>query len=237
MELITLNHTEYKEKDAIVNAISEDGEYTFLARGLLDPKSKNIILSSPLVIADIETMDGNYKHPILKASKLLMSPYGMNDSLEKLASISLVEEASRVLLQEEEKSLLFPELKKAVMVFKDNSVNPLTVALIYLANVLKNVGYEFEVNKCVYCGSKQNIAAFSFSDGGFICKDCMDEYTPSDLTPSQMRVVRAIFLLKEYKDIPDTSDHDLLVVLHGLIDFIKDGLGITLKSYSLLNFQ
>jgi recombinational DNA repair protein (RecF pathway) len=74
MKIIVLSITPYKEKDGIVNAISENESLTFLARGIKDPKSKNAALNNVLTVADIELMDGNFTHPILKSSKPLFSP-------------------------------------------------------------------------------------------------------------------------------------------------------------------
>ena len=41
MKIIVISITQYKEKDGIINAISEEGAITFLARGIFDPKKKN----------------------------------------------------------------------------------------------------------------------------------------------------------------------------------------------------
>ena len=73
MKIIVLSINPYKEKDAIVTAISEKETITFLARGIKDPKSKNAALNNILTVADIELMDGDFKYPILKSSKPLFS--------------------------------------------------------------------------------------------------------------------------------------------------------------------
>ena len=78
MKIIVLSITPYKEKDAVVSAISEEESITFLARGIKDPKSKNTALNNILTIADIELMDGDFKYPILKGSKPLETSLKMN---------------------------------------------------------------------------------------------------------------------------------------------------------------
>ena len=74
MRIIVLSITPYKEKDGIIDAISEQGDITFLAKGIMDPKNKNAALNNILVTADIELNDGNYKYPVLKASSILDNP-------------------------------------------------------------------------------------------------------------------------------------------------------------------
>ena len=66
MKIIVISITQYKEKDGIINAISEEGAITFLARGIFDPKNKNAGINNNLVIADIELSEGNFKYPTLK---------------------------------------------------------------------------------------------------------------------------------------------------------------------------
>ena len=74
MKIIILTINPYKEKDAVVTAISEEETITFLAKGIKDPKNQNFSLNNALSIADIELMDGDFKYPILKSSKQLFTP-------------------------------------------------------------------------------------------------------------------------------------------------------------------
>ena len=92
MKIIVLSINPYKEKDAIVTAISEEETMTFLARGIKDPKSKNSALNNVLTIADIELMDGDFKHPILKNSKSLFSSLKIDMDEKYLGAIMLMDE-------------------------------------------------------------------------------------------------------------------------------------------------
>ncbi len=67
MKIIVLSITPYKEKDAIIDAISEEVDSTFTAKGILDPKNKNAAINNLLSIADIDLQEGNYKYPVLKS--------------------------------------------------------------------------------------------------------------------------------------------------------------------------
>ena len=114
MKIIVLTINPYKEKDAIVSAISHKGLITFLARGLKDPKSKNMTLNNTLTIADIELMDGDFKYPILKSSKPLFSSLKMEMNEKYLGSLLLMDEMILNLFPSEEQSVIFPYLEKAV---------------------------------------------------------------------------------------------------------------------------
>ncbi len=233
MEIIVLSITPYKEKDSIVTGLSEDGVHSFLVKGLLSPKSRNIILSSPLVIADIEITEGNYKYPTIKSSKLITSPYKVDPTLEDMAVINLITEATRVLVQDEEKIILYDMLKGAILALKEQKTSVYQVLLTYLAYILKKTGYEFNVSGCVYCGTKNDIVTFSFEEGGFICKNCIDPETPRIFTPNQMKLIRNIFLAKDYTPFNNVDKEDALFVLNQIAIFIEDGIGIKLKTIKL----
>ena len=234
MKIVVISITQYKEKDGIVNAVSKDGALTFLARGILDPKNKNSSINNNLVIADIELTEGKSKYPTLKTCDILTTPMSLNSDLDRLSSIMLIAEATKSLVQDEEKGLLFDSLVGAIENLKKNQ-EPWMTLVIYFANIFKATGYEFEVNECVLCGSKKDIMTFSFADGGFICRSCLDENTEKDMTNEQMLLLRAAFNAKSYENVSQyCTKENALRVLEKFFEFISDSYGITLKSASLI---
>lgn len=235
MKIIILSVTKYKEKDAIVNAISETGCLSLTAKGILDPKCKNHELNNILNIVDVDFIEGDYKYPIIKRSKILTSPLNLNNDYYLMSTLMLLSESTLHLLQENEYYKVFEYLEKAIISLKQGE-NYLKVALIYLAKIICISGYELEINHCVYCGSKENIVSFSFDEGGFVCKKCATEDTKNDLSPNQLKLLRATFLVKDYK-IPDAifNKDDGLYLLNKYSQFIEDGLGYKLNSIKLIN--
>ncbi len=234
MKIVVLSITQYKEKDAIIDAISENGDITFLARGVFDPKNKNSSINNLLSIAEIELSDGNYKYPVLKTASNLFNPLKINNDLDYLSSLMLIAEATKTLLQDEEKIMIFQTLVDTVTALK-SAENPWFILLVYLANLFKVGGYEFEVNHCVFCGSKQSIVTFSFADGGFVCQNCMEVDTERDLTKEQMLLIRAAFNCQDVKKTNYLYQKtDAIVVLHKFFEFIYDSYGVKLKSSALI---
>ena len=92
MKIIVLSIANYKEKDAIITAISQSETITFLARGIKDPKSKNAAINNPLMIADVELMDGDFKYPILKNFKELFVPMKLKMDSTYLGTLLLMNE-------------------------------------------------------------------------------------------------------------------------------------------------
>ncbi len=234
MKIIILSITPYKEKDAIIDAISENGDITFLAKGIYDPKNKNAAINNSLTIADVEFNEGKYKYPVLKAATAIENPMKVNSDLSYLSSIMYITEATKFLLQDEEKQMIFNSLIDSVHSLK-KAEQPWEILLAYTATLLRVGGYEFEVNRCVFCGTKQNIVTFSFNDGGFVCQNCIAEETEKDLNKEQMLLIRSAFNTKDMKEINfKCSEKDGKYVLSKFLEFIADSYGIRLKSEKLI---
>ena len=161
MKIIVLTINQYKEKDAIITAISETETLTFLARGILNPKSKNAALNNPLTIADVELMEGNFKHPILKSSKVLSSPLRIDMDTYYLGAILFLNEMMVNLFPEEDQYKMFAHLEMAIDNLK-NKKNWLMTVLLVMNEAIKVGGFQLQANQCVLCGKRQNIVSFSF---------------------------------------------------------------------------
>ena len=236
MKIIVLTITQYKEKDAIIEGIGEEGSITFLVKSLFSPKSKNSGLNNPLVIADIELQEGNFKYPVLKSSSILLNPMKVTNDYYYLSSLLLIDEATRILLQDEEKGAIFDSLAETITLLK-NAKNIWPVLLTYFALIFKISGYEFEVNKCVRCGTKSDIVTFSFKEGGFICRNCAEIDTERDLSKEQMLTLRSAFLAAQnISSISfDITKEDALVILNKFNEFIIDSYGTRLKGFALID--
>ncbi len=234
MEIIVLKITNYKEKDGIVDAISENEKVSFLVRGLFDPKSKNAFLNNPLTIADVDFSEGKYKYPVLKSSMLISSPINPHADLRYMGSLMVINEATNYLLNDEEKYVLFDELKSTISELK-NGINPLKVVVSYLAKVLKNSGYDFEINECIMCGKRKGIVTFSFEDGGFICEDCYTPDMPRLFNKNQMLAIRESFAANSSSIKSEINDEELLFVINKFFEFIYDSYGYNMKSKDLIN--
>lgn len=234
MKIIVLTINPYKEKDAIVSAISHEGLITFLARGLKDPKSKNMTLNNTLTIADIELMEGDFKYPILKGSKQIFTPLRLEMDSKYLGSLLLMNEIMVHLFPDEEKHFMFPYLEEGLIKLKETN-DWLMTLLVFMANAIRVGGFELEVNRCVICGQKKKILAFSFIEGGFICEECINEDIERDLSKEQMMLLRAIFNSRDYHLLSSNyGKGDALVLLNKFIDFMQEAFGYRFKNLRLI---
>ena len=234
MKIIVLSINQYKEKDAIITAISQSETITFLARGIKDPKSKNAAINNPLMIADVELIDGDFKFSILKSFKEIFVPMKLQMDSSYLGTLLLMNEIIIHFFPEEERNKMFDALEQGVMVLKKTN-NWLMTLLIYLSYAIRMGGFELEVNKCVICGKKNRIVAFSFLEGGFICEECANEETERDLDKEQMILLRSIFNSRDYHLVESSfGKEDALVLLDKFISFSQEAFGYRLKNTRLI---
>ena len=234
MKVIVLTINPYKEKDAIISAISETEYITFLARGIRDPKSKNAAINNALCIADIELMDGNFKYPVLKSSKQLFTPLRLEMDAKYLGTLITLNEMVSYLFPDEEKPKMFKVLEDAVTSLKKKD-DWLMTLLIFMAHAMREGGFELEVNQCVCCGKKKGIVAFSFVEGGFICADCVTPETSRDLNKNQMLLLRRVFNSRDFALLGSDYDFDeAYILLKKFIEFIEEAFGYHFKNLCLI---
>ena len=234
MKVIVLTINPYKEKDAVVTAVNENETITFLVKGLKNPRSKNAALNNLLTIADIELMDGNFKHPVLKSSKPLFSSLKVDMDAEYLTSLLIIDEMMLNLLPEEDQHLAFSYLENALENLRKNS-DWLMTLLLFMSHIVRLGGFQLEVNKCVMCGATKNIVAFSFNDGGFICQNCYQPEMGKDLSKDQMLLLRKIVNCRDYRlQGADYAREDMMVLLAKFTNYIEETFGYHFKNMRLL---
>ena len=236
MKAIILSIVQYKEKDAIIQAITANESFSFLAKGVLNPKNPNSVINNPMTIAEIELSDrAGLKYKVLKTVSVISSPLSLNSKLENLASLQMINEVTSKCLSDEEKYKIFSWIEDAIYRLKKTDEYLQTLLLVF-ANVLKAAGYGFEVNRCVFCGKKTDIVDFSFVDGGFVCRDCQQDEIASGFSKEEMKYIRYIFNAEDFEDTTSivVDAKSMTRILGKFLEFIKDNLGVTIKSSELL---
>lgn len=234
MKIIVLQTTNYKEKDSIINAISDTEYLTFNAHGVLSPTSKNASINNVLTVADVVLSESKTHKWSLKESSVIDSPFLLNKDINYLSTISLLAEATNEMLSDDEKPLAFPYLMQAINKLK-TCEEPLYIAISYLCKMLKLSGYSLEINRCVRCGKKTNIKTFSFIEGGFICADCLEEGDSHEFDTNQMLMIRSLAGSASFEfNNADYDRNDTLLILRRLIEFIEDGCGVSIDSARLI---
>lgn len=235
MKAIILSLSKYKEKDLMVTALTEEGAVSFKVNGGQSSTSKNAIINNPLAVVDLTLSETKNGHTNLKECSLITMPLNSTTDLAYMSAISTIQEATVKLFEEDELNKeVYEEILKAIEALKALK-NPLLVITRYLLICMKLTGFQFEINHCVRCGSKKDIVAFLFNEGGFICRNCIEEDEPRDLSTSQMVLLRNICGDANYSfDNYSVDSNDIPAILDKLLLFIDDNCGHSIESPRLI---
>ena len=234
MKIIVLSLTKYKEKDCIINAISKEEYLTFNAHGILSPTNKNAALNNILTIADVELSTTKSNKYSLKESSVISFPLINASDINYMVALNLLAEATYKMLDDSEKHLAYDYLEKAILMLKEAKY-PLLIAASYLTKMMNLAGYSFEINRCVRCGSKQNIVTFTFEEGGYVCGNCVDESDKFDLTKDQLLLIRTLAGSSDFNfNNIEYNEDSAKILLNKFIKFINDIGGVDLSSAKLI---
>jgi DNA repair protein RecO (recombination protein O) len=227
-----LHLSPYKESDAMVQVLSSDGLYSFLARGLAKPTSKLAGATQLLSYSQFSLNSSNGGTYSLKEAQGIKVVDGRDD-LSRLTSFSFIAELSSKLIQDDEAVESYPWLE-ATLNALDKGFDAFTASLVYFAHLLIIAGYGLDVDECIVCGSKKDIAGISYSEGGFICKNDLEEgVEPADTR--KLKILRYIFRC-QISDLARVAfgKEECQALLNELSRYLNDLTGVTLKSIDLL---
>lgn len=234
MKSIILKISEYKEKDAIINAINENGIITFIAKGVRGAKSKCLALNNPLSIVDLNFVDNpKYKYPVLKDADVLYSPLNLMGNLKELGLVMLLSDLINNMLQDEEKLVVFQYILSSLEdIYKNKRVNENILFLIF--KFLNTTGFSFSVSSCVGCNSKNDIVNFSLNEGGFLCRKCNNKERII-ASGNDLLKIRAIISSNDNKfNFEPLEDNVFDSILKETILFIEDNFGLNIKNKEIL---
>lgn len=229
LEGYVIHLSDYKDNDCMVSFLTNSGIYSFQARGIKKPTSKNHILSTLLAKTSV-TLLSDSSRLALKESKLITYPNTGDDLLITICLQFLNELNSRVM---EDGHLLYPFLNFIMEHLNDPS-SMLTFCTIYFAQYLKSEGYGLNVDSCVFCGKKNDIVGVSLMNGGFICRDDL-EYESERKEPRFLKILRFCFRCEPNDMIRVKFENkECIQIIAFLSTLYEESTGIKLKSLEYL---
>lgn len=230
---IVIRVSQFRDFDCMVTMLTESGIVSFLARGVKKMESKNAYLINTFNYVNLSLMHGKDGY-FLKNGKLLNSFPNAKTNIEKLSTLDFLGELTNLFVDNKEAKDIYPFLLKCLETLNEN-MDAKMVSALYFAKILKYSGYSVEVNCCQKCHKSHDIIAFSFVNGGFICRDCFNSLNDVKLEPTQLKEIRYLFMV----DIDNFNKvifpkEDSLTLIKLLYRFLKEVGQVDLKSINLL---
>jgi len=219
----------YKEKDALVRMINEDGtSISMIAKGTSSPTSKYGALLQPFNICEIDYHLKDNLSFFISASLKKAIVY---DDFNALAAASFLLQSMEAINRLESNSYPLWTIVDYLVLCQTSSIAAMTK---WCLDTLKLDGREMMMDECVKCGSLQ-ISSFSLSAGGFCCKTC-SVAEKNDI--SDIEILRTLrCLAKAPLDLAyKCSFHALTMhVVKILVYELKDSYPLAMKSWKFMD--
>ena len=169
-----LSEIPYGESSKIINVLTREyGVIGIMCKGAKSLKNRY----------RVPTMKLSYSHFIImyKENKLstlvsadVINPFKLVKSDILLVSFLayLTELTSQVVKQSNDIENIYDDFIKTILKLEDG-LDPIVLTNILEIKYLEYLGVLFNLDECVICGSKNNIATFDADKGGYICINCL----------------------------------------------------------------
>ena len=148
------------------------GKINCSARGARRPKSTLMAGSQFLCFGEYMLFKGSDIYTINSVNTIELF-YNIRTDLDKLMYASYITRIINDITTENQNS--FNTLKlflNTIYAISETDKNLDFITTIFKLRLLKILGFMPEVNRCVMCGERENIAFFSIKDNGFKCEEC-----------------------------------------------------------------
>lgn len=230
---IVLSRIPQKEHDAMIRALGEKGFFTFYARGALKVGGATSFATQELTLGKYNLVVSSSGSLTLREGKMV-DLFAPKSGLEALLSASMCLEYCLRCLPEEDAPRGYFVLRSALESLSEGH-EPFSVSIMFLAQMLRLSGYGLEVDHCVVCGKTSDIVGFDFTQGGFLCADCLPNVGASPRSAEELKVYRHAFRcpLEDLKRVeyPENSRRPILIEL---LHFVHDALNIRLRSFEAI---
>ncbi len=230
-EVLILRQTDYKDHDAIINALSKEGRYlTFFARGIKKPTSKNASSLQPFVLSNVMYFDSTKDMYLLKSASPITNYYSNFKSYDEMMAAHVVLEVINNMadLLVDADVEIYMLLLDSLQAIPNADLN--LFLSVFLNKVLNLSGLSLVCDACAVCGRSQ-INYISVKHGGFICHDCLSN---NDKAVYDLEVLKLFRIVNKanYEHIEKLAYDKVLTeeVLLIMLDFYTSYTGSTIRN-------
>lgn len=217
-DFLIINQTDYKDYDAIINALSSKGQYiSFYARGIRKNTSKNAAALQAFMFSSITYFESDKSLHSLKSANGKETYYDKFKTYDEIVTGYLVLDVINNIA----KDLITSDIKVYDLLIDSlNNISGITPSLFissFLAKVMKLLGLSLVCDSCALC-SKTSVNYISVEHGGFICHSCLSDNNKHNSTVELLKLFRLVNKVSysELKNInvSELVANDLLIIMY-----------------------
>ena len=169
-----LSEIPYGESSKIINVLTKEyGVIGIMCKGAKSLKNRYRVPTMKLSYSHFNIMYKENKLSTLVSADVI-NPFKLVKSDILLVSFLayLTELTSQVVKQSNDIENIYDDFIKTILKLEDG-LDPIVLTNILEIKYLEYLGVLFNLDECVICGSKNNIATFDADKGGYICINCL----------------------------------------------------------------
>lgn len=169
-----LSEIPYGESSKIINVLTREyGVIGIMCKGAKSLKNRYRVPTMKLSYSHFNIMYKENKLSTLVSADVI-NPFKLVKSDILLVSFLayLTELTSQVVKQSNDIENIYDDFIKTILKLEDG-LDPIVLTNILEIKYLEYLGVLFNLDECVICGSKNNIATFAADKGGYICINCL----------------------------------------------------------------
>lgn len=169
-----LSEIPYGETSKIINVLTREyGVIGIMCKGAKSLKNRYRVPTMKLSYSHFNIMYKENKLSTLVSADVI-DPFKLVKSDILLVSFLayLTELTSQVVKQSNDIENIYDDFIKTILKLEDG-LDPMVLTNILEIKYLEYLGVLFNLDECVICGSKNNIATFDADKGGYICINCL----------------------------------------------------------------
>ena len=169
-----LSEIPYGESSKIINVLTREyGIISIMCKGAKSLKNRYRVPTMRLSFSHFNIMYKENKLSTLVSADVI-NPFKLVKSDILLVSFLayLTELTSQVVKQSNDIENIYDDFIKTILKLEDG-LDPIVLTNILEIKYLEYLGVLFNLDECVICGSKNNIATFDADKGGYICINCL----------------------------------------------------------------
>ncbi len=169
-----LGEVPYSETSKIINVLTKEyGIIGIMCKGAKSLKNRYRVPTMKLSYSHFNIMYKENKLSTLVSADVINPLKLVKSDILLVSFLSyLAELTSQVVKQSSDYAGIYDDFIKAVLKLEEG-LDPVVLTNILEIKYLKYLGVLFNLDECILCGSKTNIATFDPDKGGYICINCL----------------------------------------------------------------
>ena len=173
VEGFVLTETPYGETSKIINVLTHEyGLIGIMCKGAKSLKNRYRVPTMKLSYSRFSIIYKENKLSTLISADVINPLKTIKSDILLVSFLTYITELTNQVIKQSNNHKIYDDFIKIILKL-ENGLDPVVLTNILEIKYLEYLGVLFNLDECVICGDKKNIATFDPDKGGYICSNCL----------------------------------------------------------------